>query len=143
MKAGLPKDLYEESDKIIGELEAGRTVKDVPAKLTVLFRPSAQPYLISGFKYDPAKLVADFPGAVLALYGETDIQVPVTDGKRLADAKPGRKHVVIEKMNHVLKRVEKTDRAVQIPVYGDPTIPLHPGVVDVLAGFLAGALKKD
>ena len=52
LKKNLSDDLYAKSDAIITELEAGRTVKDVPKDLNSLFRSSVQPYLISTFKYD-------------------------------------------------------------------------------------------
>ena len=68
--------------------------------------------------------------------GQTDIQVPPTDGERLAAAKPGSKRQVLAGMNHVLKPVPTTDRAVQIPVYSDPSVPLHSELVGVILGFL-------
>ncbi|MDB5313147.1 MAG: Alpha/beta hydrolase family protein [Gemmataceae bacterium] len=136
LKPALPKDLYETSDTILTELAAGRPVKDVPPKLAGLFRPSVQPYLISVFTHDPAELAAAFPGPVLAVSGTTDIQVPVADGKRLAGAKPGAAHVVIEGMNHVLKAVPTADRLTQLSAYTDPTLPLHPKLADELARFL-------
>ena len=84
LKAGLPKDLLDASEKILVELEAGRTVKDVPDKLKPLFRPSVQPYLIGLFRGDPAKLAAAYPGPLLVISGSTDIQVAEVDGDRLA-----------------------------------------------------------
>ena len=39
LKKNLPKDLYKASDTIIAELEAGRTVKDVPKGLAVAVPP--------------------------------------------------------------------------------------------------------
>jgi pimeloyl-ACP methyl ester carboxylesterase len=140
LKTRLPKELYAESEKVIVELEAGRPVKEVPALLNALFRPSVQPFLISAFRYDPVKLIPDYPGPVLAVSGTTDIQVPVGDGKRFAGAKPGAKHVVIEQMNHVLKRVEKTDGAAQIPAYTSPALPLHPDLLGPIAEFLTASL---
>jgi pimeloyl-ACP methyl ester carboxylesterase len=143
LKAGLSKDLYETSDTIIAELEAGREVKDTPAALKALFRPSVQPYLISMFKHDPAKLAAAYPGPLLVVGGTTDIQVSVKDAERLAAARPGAKLVVIDGMNHVLKRVKQTNRLLQLPSYADPSLPLHPGLVGEVARFLAGSLGKD
>jgi pimeloyl-ACP methyl ester carboxylesterase len=138
LKGALPKDLLESSDTILGELEAGRPVKDVPATLRGIFRPSVQPYLLSLFKHDPAKLAAEFPGPVLVVSGSTDIQVPPADGKRLAGARGT--WVTIDGMNHVLKPVGTTDRAVQVPTYSDRALPLHPKLVPLVAGFLKESL---
>jgi pimeloyl-ACP methyl ester carboxylesterase len=140
LKARLPKELAASAEKVIAELEAGRTVKDPPAALNALFRPSVQPYLISMFSHDPAKLAAAYPGPLLAVTGTTDIQISGADGRRLAAARPGFQHVAIEGMNHVLKPVAKAELLAQLPSYGDPTIPLHPELVGVVAGFLHSAL---
>jgi pimeloyl-ACP methyl ester carboxylesterase len=140
LKARLPKELAEAAEKTIAELEAGRTVKDPPAALNALFRPSVQPYLISLFSHDPAKLAAAYPGPLLVVTGTTDIQISAADGNRLVAAKPGARHVAIEGMNHVLKPVAKAELIAQLPSYRDPTIPLHPEVVGELAGFLRSAL---
>ena len=135
-RAQLPQSLLDSSLSIITELEAGRTVEKPPTSLASLFRPSVQPYLISSFKYDPAVLVKSLSVPVLVINGTTDIQVPPTDGERLAAAKPGATHRVLTGMNHVLKPVPTTDRAVQIPVYSDPSVPLHSELVGVILGFL-------
>ena len=140
LKKNLPEDLYKASEPIIADLEAGREVKETPKSLAALFRPSVQPYLISAFKYDPAKLVAEFGGPVLVVSGSTDIQVSAEDAKRLGAANPKAKVVTVEGMNHVLKAVEGTHRLVQLPSYADPTLPLHPKLVPATAAFLKQAL---
>ena len=97
LKKNLPKDLYEASDTIITELAAGRTVKKIPKALVSLFRPSVQPYLISEFRYDPAKLVAEFHGPVLIVSGSTDIQVAAMDAKRLGEANAKARVVTLDR----------------------------------------------
>lgn len=142
LKPAFPKELYETSDKIMKELEAGREVpkKDVPASLMTLFRPSVQPYLISEFKQDPTQTLAVYVGPVLVVSGTTDIQVPVEDGNRLARSRPGTKHVTFDQMNHVLKQVDSKEMAKQLPAYKERGIPLHPKLVDELAGYLKESL---
>ncbi len=140
LKKNLPKDLYEASDKVIAELEAGRMVKESPKGLEALFRPSVQPFLISMFKHDPAKLVAEFGKPVLVLSGSTDIQVSAEDAKRLGEANPKAKVVTIEGMNHVLKAVEGKLQLVQLPSYSDPSLPLHAKLMPELATFLKQSL---
>jgi pimeloyl-ACP methyl ester carboxylesterase len=140
LKKNLSADLYEKSDAILTELEAGRTVKDTPKELVALFRPSVQPYLISEFKYDPATLAAGVAAPLLVVAGSTDIQVSAADAKRLGDANPKAKVVTVEGMNHVLKAVKETNRLAQLPSYADPSLPLHPKLVPALEGFLRAAL---
>ncbi|MGH7024614.1 MAG: alpha/beta hydrolase [Caulobacteraceae bacterium] len=124
----------------IDALEAGRRV-DVagmnPALLP-LFRPQVQGFLISELALDPATLIARFHGPVLILQGERDLQVAVADAKRLAAADPAAKLVLLPGANHVLKAVPADDRAANLAAYGDPNLPLAPGVVDAIARFVAG-----
>jgi fermentation-respiration switch protein FrsA (DUF1100 family) len=124
------------------ELAAGREVpgKDVPSELNVLFRPNIQPYLISEFKHDPTVTLAKLDVPVLVVSGTRDIQVSIEDGNRLAATKPGIKHLVLEEMNHVLKKTDKKEKVEQIPIYTDRTIPLHPKLVDELAVFFKQSL---
>jgi len=92
-----------------------------------------QPYLISWFRYDPAKSIAELKTPVLVVQGTTDLQVTVDDAKRLAAANPKAKLVIIEGMNHVLKEVPP-DRDKQMASYSDPNLRLAPefltGVVE-------------
>jgi pimeloyl-ACP methyl ester carboxylesterase len=120
----------------IAELEAGRTVT-APAALAALFRPSVQPYLISWLPLDPAALLARTRAPVLIVQGDNDLQIQVADAKRLASARPGASLTVIPGMNHVLK-IAPADRAGNFATYGDPNLPLAPGVADGIAGFIAG-----
>lgn len=136
LKKGLSDDLYKRSDAIITELEGGRAAKDVPKELAALFRPSAQPFLVSLFRNDPARLASAIRGPLLVVSGSTDIQVSVADAKRLAEANPAAKAVTVDGMNHVLKSVAGTHRLLQLPSYSDPSLPLHPKLVPALAEFL-------
>ena len=84
----LPPELATQSDAILKDLEAGSTTDKPPVELSALYRPSVQPYLISWFRYDPAKSIAALSVPVLIVQGTTDIQVSVDDAKRLAAAAP-------------------------------------------------------
>lgn len=140
LQKNLPKDLFEQSTTIIAELEAGREVKETPKTLAPLFRPSVQPYLISTFKHDPAKLIAAFDRPVLIVSGSTDIQVSAEDAKRLGDANAKARTAAIAGMNHVLKAVEGKVQLAQLPSYWDPTLPLHPKLMPELSTFLKQSL---
>ena len=84
LKTKLPAELDSKATAILAELEAGRTVADVPAPLMALFRPSVQPYLMSWLKYDPAKEIAGLSVPILVVQGTTDLQVSVDDAKLLS-----------------------------------------------------------
>ncbi len=119
-------------------LEAGKRVNTTgmnPALLP-LFAPQVQGFLISLFSYDPAALIAKLHMPVLILQGERDLQVSVADAKRLAAADPHARLVLLPDVNHVLKTVGSDDRNANFATYADPSLPLAPGIVDAIAGFV-------
>jgi pimeloyl-ACP methyl ester carboxylesterase len=132
------KGLKDQSDRIIDELAAGRTVAEVPKLLVSLFRPRVQPYLISYFRYDPAREIAALQIPVLIVQGTTDMQVLVNDAKVLAAATPNAQWLEIKEMNHVLKHAATLDE--QTTTYSDPKVPLAPNLVDGIAAFLHKSL---
>ena len=133
--ANAPEPLRSQAGAILTELEAGRPVTDVPPQLAALFRPSVQPYLISWLPLDPAALVAAWDGPVMIGQGTTDIQVGLTDANAMAAARPDARLAIWEGVNHLLK-IAPADRAANMATYRDPTLPLAPGVVDDVAGFI-------
>ncbi len=130
----LPPNLKAKHNEILAELIAGRTMTDVPKDLEMLYRPSLQPYLISWFKYDPAREIAALEIPVLVVQGTTDLQVSVDDAKWLAAAKKNSKLSLIDGMNHVLKQA--TQPAEQQAAYTNPSLPIKAQVVDEIAAFL-------
>jgi pimeloyl-ACP methyl ester carboxylesterase len=141
LKARAPAALAEQSDRIMAELVAGRTVDSVPTELAALYRPSVQPYLISWFKYDPAQEIAKLAVPVLIVQGTTDIQVSVQDAHLLAAADPRAKAVIIDGMNHVLKLVP-ADMTAQVKSYSEPSLPIAPQLVDAVATFVNGVARR-
>ena len=131
----LPEPLRSQAFHALAELEAGRTVADTPPILAALLRPSVQPYLISWLQLDPAALIAAWDGPVMIGQCGTDLQTTETDARALAAAQPEAKLVLWEGVNHVLK-IAPADRTANIAAYSDPTLPLAPGVVDDVAGFI-------
>lgn len=131
----LPEPLRSQAFHALAELEAGRTVDDTPPMLAALLRPSVQPYLISWLQLDPAALIAAWDGPVMIGQGATDIQTTETDARAMAAAQPEAKLVLWDGVNHVLK-VAPADRAANLATYSDPSLPLAPGVVDDIAGFI-------
>ena len=130
--------LLPQAEAAIASLEAGKRVdvSGFPPPLQALFAPQVQGFIINDFSFDPAKLIAAYPGPVLILQGDKDIQVSMDDARRLAAADPRAKLVVLAGANHVLKSVVSDDRAANVAAYIDPNLPLAPNVVDQIADFV-------
>jgi pimeloyl-ACP methyl ester carboxylesterase len=136
LKHNLPANLSEQSSHMIDELVAGRRVKDVPPELTILFRPSVQPFLMTWLKYDPAKEIAGLNAPILVVQGTTDLQTSVEDAKLLAASNKNGRLVTIENMNHVLKNAPSPSLVGQAKAYSDPSVPLEPRLVEEVVGFV-------
>lgn len=123
----------------LDSLEAGRRVdtKAMNPALLPLFAPQVQGFLISLLSYDPARLLGAVAKPVLIVQGERDLQVSVADARRLAAADPKARLALVPGANHVLKAVESDDRAANFASYGNPDLPLAPGIVDAIAAFVA------
>jgi hypothetical protein len=122
----------------LDSLERGQHV-DVAAMhpaLQKLFAPQVQDFLIDTFRRDPAKLAASLKLPLLIVQGERDLQVSVADAKLLSAAQPKAKLALLPKMNHVLKDVDSDDRAANVATYADPSLPVDPGAVNAIAGFV-------
>lgn len=130
-----PPQIVKEVENINASLLAGKTVPNPNPMLAALFRPSVQPYLISEYKYDPAKEIAKLKIPVLIVQGTHDIQVSAEDAHALAAADPKAKLVVIDGMNHILVNAP-TDRTGNIATYHEPSLPLNAKLVPAIATFL-------
>ncbi len=118
-------------------LASGRFADSTPPGLESLFRRSVQPYLMSWFRYDPAKEIAALTIPVLIVQGTTDLQVSAPDARLMAAAAPSAKLLLVEGMNHVLK-LASGDRNAQMRSYGDPTLPVAPLLVAAIADLVRG-----
>lgn len=121
--------------EILGALETGNLYPDPPHNLRALFRPSIQPFLISWFRYDPAKELANLRIPVLIVQGTTDFQVWARDTSRLATGGQNIVQVNVTGMNHILKTAP-ADRRQNLATYKLPNLPLAPGLIDVIAEFV-------
>lgn len=131
----MPPAIVQEVEANNALLVAGKTVPSPDPRLNALFRPSLQPYLISEYKYDPAKELAKLTIPVLIFHGTTDIQVSATDAKLLAAADPKAQFVTIDGMNHMLVDAP-IDRDANIATYTQPALPLSATLVPTIAQFL-------
>ena len=132
------KEIQEATFPIIESLANGKIVENVDPNFNSLFRKSVQPYLISWFQYDPQVEIKKLNIPILIIQGTNDIQVSVDDAKRLSNANPKAKLLLIEKMNHIF-RVSDGDRQANIATYDKPYLPLAPELVKAISDFI---LKK-
>lgn len=130
--------LLDQAMPAIEALEAGRhvDVSGMDQRLLPLFAPPVQDLMISLLSYDPARLIATARLPVLIVQGQRDLHVNETDARRLAGANPAARLVLLPGVNHVLKAVATDDRAANAATYGDPSLPLAPGVAAPIADFV-------
>jgi pimeloyl-ACP methyl ester carboxylesterase len=133
-----PPAIVREVESINASLLAGKTVPNTDPQLAPLFRPSVQPFIISEYRYDPAKEIAKLTIPVLIVHGSTDIQVSSTDAQLLAAANGKAQVANIEGMNHILVNAP-VDRDANIATYVQADLPLAPTLVPTIAAFIKGA----
>ena len=131
-----PEQVQREAAAINKELCEGRIVENVPGYLAALYRKSVQPYLISWFRYDPAKEIAKLKIPVLILQGDKDLQVDTKDAEKLYSARMFSSFYIIEGMNHVLKHCESNEMLGQLDTYQNPKLPIKDELIEHIARFL-------
>lgn len=131
----LPPQLLAESNKIIDNLKVEKPISKVNPQLFSVFRPSLQPYLISWIKYDPALEITKLEMPVLLIQGTTDLQVSVNDVELLSKAKPDAQLVIIENMNHLLKK-SSSDMKENLATYRNPELLIKPELIDKIVKFI-------
>jgi len=136
----LPPEMVSRTTRILSDLSAGKTPDSVPRELYALFRPSVQPYMISWLSYDPAVEIGKLGIPTLIIQGTTDIQTSMTDAQALAAGNPSARLFVVEGMNHILKEASG-DRMAQLKIYGDPSLPVVPKLIDEIAAFVKGVKR--
>ncbi|AXA94773.1 alpha/beta hydrolase [Massilia sp. YMA4] len=131
----LPPNLATDNERVLASLENGRQASEVPAELAALYRPSVQPYLMSWFRYDPAREFGRLKVPAAVIQGSSDLQVGIGDAFALQQAKPGTALVVVPGMNHVLK-MARGDMQAQARSYAAPDTPLSPTLVPAMVRFI-------
>lgn len=126
--------LKEESQKVINQLRKGELVENISSYLAPVFRKSVQPYLISWFKYEPTQEIAKLSIPILIVQGTNDLQVENKQAQLLKEAQPKAQLLLIEGMNHVLKKVKTMEENQQS--YLNPDLPVPTELVEGIASFI-------
>lgn len=133
-----PEQIQREAAAINKELCEGRIVENIPNYLASLYRKSVQPYLISWFRYNPAKEISKLKIPVLIVQGDMDIQVGVKEAETLLAARMFSSYHIIKDMNHVLKHCASNEMVMQLETYKDPKLPIKKELVEHIVRFLSG-----
>ena len=124
-----------ELDSMLLRLRNDQKLDSVPAYLYSLLRPSIQPYMASWMKHDPCEEIKKLKIPVLIIQGSTDLQVDIKEAEILKACKPGAAYRVLEGMNHILKEAP-AERTKNMATYSDSSLPLMPGLVDIIEAFI-------
>jgi alpha-beta hydrolase superfamily lysophospholipase len=133
-----PEQIQREAAAINKKLCEGRIVEKIPNYLASLYRKSVQPYLISWFRYNPAKEISKLKIPVLIVQGDMDIQVGVKEAETLLAARMFSSYHIIKDMNHVLKHCASNEMVMQLETYKDPKLPIKKELVEHIVRFLSG-----
>ncbi|MEB0261326.1 MULTISPECIES: alpha/beta fold hydrolase [unclassified Mucilaginibacter] len=136
MKA-YPKFIQDNFKRMLDSLKRGKFTDNIDPKLYPIARPDIQPYLLSWFRYSPAREIKKAKIPVLIVQGTTDLQVPVTDADLLKKAKSDAVLLLIPNMNHILKEAP-ADKEQNTATYSKPDLPLKPELVTGIVNFIKG-----
>lgn len=128
--------LAENAREAFDDMKAnGKTLRYNPM-LESIFRESVQPYMLSWMQYDPSEEIAKLEIPVLIVNGTGDIQVEENQAEMLSEANPEAELEIMEKMNHVFRKIDSEDMLVNTKSYNEPEQPLHPELIPVLTEFI-------
>jgi pimeloyl-ACP methyl ester carboxylesterase len=139
-RGNFPAPLIKQTEQIVALLERGKTTDSVPTILYPIFRPSVQPYMISMFRYQPAKEFAKLQMPILVTSGSKDYQVLPDESKSLAQANANAKFVVIEGMSGQLRDFALEQAKVQTKARY--TVPIMPKLITELTTFIKSVKKR-
>ncbi len=108
----------------------------------MLFPGAAHGYPIDLFAHDPQRLGASRKVPRLIVQGDRDLQVGVGDARRVAEGAPSARLTILPGVNHVLKRVATDDRAANMALYRDASVPVDRAVAAVIASMVTGPAEK-
>ena len=121
---------------ILDSLKLGVKIAVIPPFLNSLFNPKTQDYLISFMKYDPRIEIKKMNCPILVVQGTTDLQITLEGATAMSQCSPYATLKIVEGMNHVLRQSSKEANE-NMGTYSNPTLPLHPDLVNTIKIFLA------
>lgn len=127
--------LKENLQQSFQELREKGSTKSYHPLLKGIFRPSVQPFMLSWMRYNPEKIISNLDLPVLIINGSNDLQVGTQEAKKLKEANPEAKMLLLENMNHVLRQIDGGSLE-NSKSYNEPELPLHPELVPAIVKFI-------
>lgn len=124
-------------DRVLPAYLGDGPMPDVPQDLQLLLNRTVRRFLQTESALDPAAEARRLTVPLLVLQGTTDVQVSVADARALGAADPRADVQILPDVNHVFVHVASTDPTVQVASYTDPSRPLAPELVPLVAAFVA------
>ncbi len=118
----------------IKELKETGTIKTVNPFLMSLFNKQNQPFFLDWMQFNPSEELKKIHIPILIINGNKDLQVNVLDAQNLHKANPKSTLVIIDKMNHVLKNIEKDED--NLSSYYTANFPLSVKLIETIAIFI-------
>lgn len=87
------------------ELNKTGTIKELNPMLSNLLNKTNQQFIKSWMQYNPTDEIKKINKPILLINGDSDLQVKIVSVRKLQEANPKSKSVIIKNMNHVLKQV--------------------------------------
>jgi len=132
-----PQYLQDEFKTFMDTLKRGHVTDNIDPALYFIARPSIQRYLMTWFRYEPARVIKTVKVPVMIVQGTTDLQVTVDNADKLRKGKSDATVVIIPGMNHVLKEAP-ADRDPNLATYNKPDLPLKAELVPAIVKFVNG-----
>lgn len=133
--AGQMPGLKENVQQSFKDMRETGSSKNYNPMLEMVFRPSVQPFILSWMQYNPQEEIKELDMPVLLINGSNDLQVQEEQAELLKKANPEAKLVILDKMNHVFRKIEGDDLE-NSKSYNDAGLPLHPELVPLIANFI-------
>ena len=116
------------------ELKETGEIKNVDPSLMILFAPQNQPFFNQWISLNPTEEIKKVKVPILIINGNKDIQVLENDAKNLHDANPKSELVIIDKMNHLIKHIEKDED--NLKSYTTPNFPISKKLIETIVSFV-------
>jgi fermentation-respiration switch protein FrsA (DUF1100 family) len=123
-------------DRVLLEYLGNGPMPDVPQAFQVLINLRVRRFLQTESVLDPAAEARRLPVPLLVVQGATDIQVSVADAEAIRAARPAADVHILPAASHMFVRAESSAPAAQSPGYTDPSAPLVPELVPLVADFV-------
>jgi pimeloyl-ACP methyl ester carboxylesterase len=123
-------------DRAMAAYLADGPMPPVDSSLRALLNPSVRRFIQTESALDPAGEARRLPMPLLVLQGATDIQVGVADAEALRPARPDAEVHILPETSHMFVHAASRDPAAQAPGYNDPSAPLVPELVPLIARFV-------